>query len=138
MTPEEINLVQSSFRKVAPIADEAAQSFYGKLFELDPDTEDLFTGDMKEQGRKLMKTLKLCVKGLDDLPSIVGAVQELGERHVDYGVQEKDYDTVGQALIYMLGECIGPEEFTPEVKGAWLQTYYLLAATMKDAAAKIS
>ena len=35
-------------------SDEAAAVFYNRLFELDPDLEDLFTGDMKEQGRKLM------------------------------------------------------------------------------------
>ena len=37
MTNEQIKLVQDSFRQVAPIAETAAQLFYARLFELDPD-----------------------------------------------------------------------------------------------------
>ena len=33
MTPEQIQLVRSSFAKVAPIADKAAELFYGRLQE---------------------------------------------------------------------------------------------------------
>ena len=36
MTPEQINLVQQSFAKVAPISEQAAVLFYDRLFELDP------------------------------------------------------------------------------------------------------
>ena len=57
MTPQQIDLVQSSFAKVAPIADAAAALFYGRLFELAPGVKPLFRGDMTEQGRKLMMTL---------------------------------------------------------------------------------
>jgi len=53
MTPEQIAIVQTTFRSVAPISDTAAQLFYGKLFELDPTLKPLFRGDMHEQGRKL-------------------------------------------------------------------------------------
>jgi hypothetical protein len=36
MTTTQTELVQASFAKVLPIADEAAALFYGRLFELDP------------------------------------------------------------------------------------------------------
>ena len=32
MSPEEIKLVQSTFQKVAPIAEDAAAMFYARLF----------------------------------------------------------------------------------------------------------
>ena len=57
MTPEQIALVQQSFAKVAPISEQAAALFYGRLFEIAPEVKPLFRGDMKEQGRKLMATL---------------------------------------------------------------------------------
>ncbi len=56
MTPEQVDLVQSSFAKVAPIADAAAGLFYNRLFEIAPQTKLLFHSDMAEQGRKLMTT----------------------------------------------------------------------------------
>lgn len=132
LTPEQITLVQESWAKVVPISETAAELFYGKLFELDPELKPLFKGDMKEQGRKLMAMINTAINGLTDLEAIVPAVQQLGERHVDYGVKAKDYDTVGAALIWTLGQGLG-DAFTDGVKEAWVGVYTLVATTMKDA-----
>lgn len=133
MTPHQIMLVQTSFEKVAPIADTAAELFYRRLFETDPTASKLFKGDMKQQGRKLMQMIGVAVKGLDKLDTIVPAVQSLGKRHVGYGVTEAQYDTVGAALLWTLSQGLGAA-FTPEVKEAWTAAYSLLATTMKQAA----
>ncbi len=85
-----------------PIADAAATLFYGRLFDLDPKLETLFKGDMVEQGRKLMQMLGVAVNSLDRLEQVLPAVNALGARHARYGVREKDYDTVGRALIWTL------------------------------------
>ncbi len=42
--------------KVAPISEQAAALFYGRLFEIAPEVKPLFRGDMKGQGLKLMET----------------------------------------------------------------------------------
>ena len=136
MTPTQIELVQSSWKKVTPIADTAAELFYNKLFHLDPALKPLFKGDMKAQGRKLMGMISTAVNGLTNLPAIVPAVQDLGRRHVKYGVRDKDYDTVATALVWTLGQGLG-ESFTPDVKDAWVSAYGVLAKTMKDAAATV-
>jgi hemoglobin-like flavoprotein len=120
-----------------PISDTAAELFYGKLFELDPEVRSMFKGDMKEQGRKLMTMLNTAVNSLDNVEAIVPAVQEMGKRHVAYGVKENDYDTVGEALIWTLHKGLG-DAFTPEVKEAWLETYNLVATTMKDAPREVT
>ncbi len=135
MTPIQIELVKSSWAKVAPIADDAAALFYGRLFELDPELKSLFKSDMKEQGRKLMAMLNTAVNSLDKVETIVPAVQDMGRRHVDYGVKDQDYDTVGAALLWTLEQGLG-EGFTEEVKAAWVDTYTLVATTMKAAAAQ--
>lgn len=134
MTPEQKFIVQASFAKVVPIAEQAAQIFYGRLFELDPSLKPLFKGDMKEQGRKLMTMIRTAVAGLDKLDTLVPAVQELGRRHVGYGVQDRHYDTVGAALLWTLEKGLA-EGFTPRVKEAWTVVYGVLATTMKNAAA---
>ena len=135
MTPEKIELVKSSWAKVAPISEQAAELFYGKLFELNPEFKSLFKSDMKEQGRKLMAMLNTAVNSLDKLETIVPAVQDMGRRHVTYGVKEEDYDTVGEALLWTLEQGLG-EGFSAEVKQAWTDTYTLVATTMKSAAAE--
>lgn len=130
-----IELVQSSFKKVVPIAPTAAELFYGKLFELDPSLQSLFKGDMQEQGAKLMKMIGIAVNGLSNLDAIVPAVQDLGKRHVGYGVEDAHYDTVGAALIWTLEQGLG-DDFTEPTKQAWIETYTLLATVMKTAASE--
>lgn len=133
MTPEQITLVQSSWEKVKPISDQAAELFYGRLFELDPSLKPLFSGDMKEQGKKLMATLNLAVSSLTRLETILPAVQDLGRRHVQYGVPDESYQTVGAALLWTLDQGLG-EAFTDDVKEAWTETYVTLSTVMLDAA----
>ena len=133
MTPEKIALVRGSWQQVLPIKETAAALFYGQLFELDPSLRGMFKGDMVEQGRKLMAIINTAVNSLDNLAPILGAVEEMGRRHVAYGVTEAHYDTVGSALIWTLEKGLG-EQFTPAVKDAWVETYTTLASTMKQAA----
>lgn len=137
MTPKTIELVQTSWEKCVPIADQAAALFYGRLFELDPSLKLLFKTDIKEQGKKLMTMITVAVRGLGDLSKLVPAVQDLGRRHVAYGVTDAHYDTVGAALIWTLEKGLGAS-FTAEVKEAWIEVYTVLATTMKDAAKSVS
>jgi len=134
MAPEHVRLVQSTWVKVLPIKDTAAQLFYERLFEMDPSLRALFRGDMREQGEKLMQLIDASVNGLSHLERIVTAIQELGRRHVDYGVKDHHYDTVGAALLWTLDKSLG-KEFTREARNAWATVYGILATTMQEAAA---
>jgi len=136
MTPAQVKLVQDSWKKVLPIADTAAEMFYSKLFAMDPAVKPLFKGDMKAQGRKLTGMLSTAVNGLTRLETIVPAAQDLGRKHVKYGVKDAHYDTVGAALLWTLEQGLG-DAFTAEVKTAWASAYGILAKTMKDAAAAV-
>jgi hemoglobin-like flavoprotein len=133
MTPMQIQLVQKTWKLVTPISEQAAELFYGRLFQLDPSLRTLFKSDMKEQGKKLMQMISVAVNGLPKLDTIVPAVEDLGRRHLDYDVTEEMYDTVGEALLWTLEQGLG-EAFTPEVKQAWAETYGALADVMKSAA----
>ena len=129
MTPDQIDLVQSSFAKVVPIADVAAQLFYGRLFEIAPEVKPLFRNDMREQGRKLMSTLGVVVAGLRDLDAIAPAAKALAVKHVGYGVEAAHYKPVGEALIWTLQKGLG-EDFSAEVRTAWLSAYGVLSGVM--------
>ena len=126
-------IVKESFRKVIPIADQAAILFYARLFELDPSLRPLFRGDMVEQGKKLMSMIGMTVGMLHRLDMVVPHLKELGVRHSGYGVTEQHYATVGTALLWTLEKGLGPE-FTPDVREAWTSAYSLIANTMIGAA----
>ena len=134
MTPSDVTSIRSSWAAVVPIADTAASLFYARLFELDSVIERLFRRtDMDAQRKNLMQTLTVVVKSLDTLDQIVPAVQALGRRHAGYGVRELHYATVGEALLWTLGQGLG-EAFTPDVRTAWTEAYTTLATVMIEAA----
>jgi hemoglobin-like flavoprotein len=134
MTNRQITLVQESFEHVRPISEVAAELFYTRLFEIAPEVRPMFKGDMKEQGRKLMTMLNVVVKGLSAPEKIIPAAQQLGVRHVDYGVRDEHYPIVAEALLWTLEQGL-KEAWTPEVKEAWVAAYTLLAGVMTQAAA---
>jgi hemoglobin-like flavoprotein len=130
----DIPLVQRTWEMVLPIADDAAQLFYGKLFELDPSLRRMFSStDMAEQRKKLMQIITVAVRGLDRLGELVPAIEAMGRRHGGYGVTNAHYDTVGEALLWTLEQGLG-DEFTPEANDAWALTYATLAGVMQNAA----
>lgn len=133
ITDQQKDLVQSTWKDVAPISEKAASLFYGKLFELDPSLRPMFKGDIAEQGRKLMVMLGTAVRGLDDLGELTPAVAALGKRHVGYGVENSHYDTVGAALLWTLEQGLG-DKFTDQVREAWTVVYTTLATVMQQAA----
>ncbi|HEX3140689.1 MAG TPA: globin family protein [Rhizobacter sp.] len=126
-------LVKDSFDLVEPIAPQAAELFYANLFALDPSLQSLFKSDMVAQGEKLMKMIGVAVSLLDQPQTLIPALQSLGRRHVDYGVRDEHYDTVGTALLSTLQQGTGVA-FTPEVREAWIEVYGVVASTMKEAA----
>ena len=134
MTPEQVSLVKKSWQKVVPIAEQAAKLFYNRLFELDPSARPIFKTDLKEQGRKLTTTINTVVVGLGKIESLVPAVENLGRRHVGYGVRDEHYDTVGKALLWTLATGLG-DDFSADTEEAWTEAYTLIAAVMMQAAA---
>ena len=134
MTPEQVDLVQRSWRSVLPVGGTAAELFYGKLFSLDPSIQHLFKDDMREQGRNLTAMISVAVGALSKPQRITLAVQQLGRRHAGYGVEQRHYELVGAALLWMLDQVLG-EAFTPQVREAWSEVYTLLSNTMQDACA---
>jgi hemoglobin-like flavoprotein len=129
MTSEQVNLVQTSFSKVAPIADQAAVIFYDRLFEVAPQVRAMFPDDMTEQRKKLMATLAVVVNGLSNLDSILPAASALAVRHVSYGAKPEHYPVVGGALLWTLEKGLG-EAWTSDVASAWKAAYGTLSAFM--------
>lgn len=133
MTPEQRTLVQTSYQRLVPLADTAAQLFYSRLFELDPSLRALFKVDFQDQVAKFVDMIRLVVAELN-YPERVGAtLRELGVRHTGYGVADEHYDTVGQSLVWAIEKALG-KEAGPEVKEAWTEFYHLVGTTMKSGA----
>lgn len=135
MTPKQIELLETTWRSVATLGAAAPQLFYDRLFETDPTTKPLFAGmDMDAQGAKLLDALGCVVESASQIDRITAFLEELGRRHVAYGVEDHHYDSVGAALLWTLEQGLGVA-FTDEVREAWAAAYTHVAGTMRNAAA---
>ena len=132
MTPEQIALVQGSFKSIVPIAAKAADLFYARLFEIAPEVRPLFPADLSGQKVKLVAMLATAVNNLHQLDVVLPAIRELGQRHQGYGVTAAHYAPVGAALLWTLEQGLG-SAFAPEVKAAWGEAYSVLAGAMQSA-----
>lgn len=133
MTPAQITHIRRSFTLVEPIAQQAAALFYDNLFTADPQLRRLFQGNMAQQGARLMNMIATAVDLLEQPDALIPALRKLGARHVNYGVRDEHYATVGAALLKTLKQGLG-EAYTDDVHAAWVALYGVVSETMMDAA----
>ncbi len=87
-----IELLEQSFEKIKPRADEFAASFYEHLFTEHPEMKPLFaTTDMAKQEKKLLNALVLVVENLRNPEALEPVLNALGARHIGYGATAKNY-----------------------------------------------
>ena len=137
MNAQQIRLVRDSWSRLLHDTDSLAAVFYDRLFAIDPGLRPLFANTtIAVQERKLTQALALVVAGLDRLDALLPAIEDMGRRHVGYGVKDEHYILVGRALLWTLGHLLG-EAFTVDVCDAWTTAYTTLAGAMRGAAARM-
>ena len=129
MTQQQKLLVRTSFGSLQNHTERIAGLMYAKLFELEPKSQVLFRGDIKEQGQKLMRMLHIAIDDIDQPELLQPKLYTLGMIHHSYGIESQQYVSFGEALIHALHMVLG-KEFTPEIEEAWRAAYRYLAATM--------
>ena len=92
----------------------------------------MFKGDLHAQQKKLLAALALVVRSLHEPEKIIGPVEKLAVKHLDYGVKPEHYTYVGNALLRTLKKGLEPK-FTPELCDA-VDAFRMLAQVMKKAA----
>ncbi|MEH2216873.1 MAG: pentapeptide repeat-containing protein [Nostoc sp.] len=125
-----VELLEQSFEKVKPRADEFAASFYNNLFQAHPEMKPLFTKtDMKKQEKKLLSSLVLVVENLRNPEALEPVLKALGARHVGYGAIPKHYGLIVEALLVTFEQYL-QQDWTTEVKKAWLDAFRAITALM--------
>ena len=131
-----VELLEQSFKLVAPKADALVERFYERLFQKYPAVKPLFKqASMADQKKKLLASLVLVIQNLRKPDKLTEALQAMGARHVDYGTLPAHYDAVGENLLAVLAEFAGPA-WTPAVKQAWTEAYSAIKTIMLQGATR--
>ena len=137
LDPEQKHRLRKTFALVERQSHVAALVFYQRLFELNPMLRPLFKTDIELQAAKLMDMLATALSLLEKPDDLNETLEDLGARHVAYGVETEHYETVGDALLAMLSAVLGTD-FTPDTRRAWTDLYQFIAATMLRGAARVA
>lgn len=135
MNKEQVEMIQSSWKVVLSYPKGSPiDIFYTKLFEVGgEEIKTLFkSSDMKVQGKRLVDMLSMAVYMVNDLGNLKPKLEELGKRHVKYGVKKDHYQYVGTALLYLL-ELALEDKWTKEMKETWLIVWGFVSNSMIDA-----
>lgn len=142
MTPAQIRLLQRSYKRIEPLSEQFGAMFYDRLFVIAPEIRPMFRTDLKAQQSKFMKVIKevveLHLRAMVSLPVTAQMSGEVtlpggfwsGKLHAAYGVRMEDFDRMKEALVWALGEVLGPE-LTPEVREAWSAAYDIVVRAMQ-------
>ncbi len=124
MTPQQADLVRTSFDGMWSIRNQLAELCYSRLFEIAPDARGLFSKDvdMERQRLKLMDMMAAIVGTLDQRDLFHSLVTHSGRQHAGFGVSPSHYAAFGEALLWSLERQLG-DGFTPELREAWGELY---------------
>jgi hemoglobin-like flavoprotein len=134
MDERQTRLIQQSWTRIESSRDAMAAAFYDRLFELDPRIRDLFAAtEMESQSTKFLAMLAELVRLAQDPDQFEEALRSSGRRHAGYGVVPSQYATVGEALLWAIERCAGPEDLDQETREAWAEAYTRMAFIMQRA-----
>jgi hemoglobin-like flavoprotein len=154
MTNEQVEIVKRTLARVIPPRPEGtsemilqryakllheankslADVMYDRLFEIDPNARELFTGDMEETKQKMMNMLQLLTRSMNRLHDTLNTMQELGCTHMKKGVKIEHYQPFLMALMYAVRQKLGDENFNEVVAEAWVAVLSRIAGIMVNAA----
>jgi hemoglobin-like flavoprotein len=94
--------------------------------------------EMAKQQKKLLNSLILVVENLRNPQALGEVLNALGARHIGYGTIPVHYPAVGEALLTTFEQYL-QQDWTPEVRQAWVDAFTAITALMlKGAAAESS
>ena len=129
----EVEVLESSFALLAPVAEEMIGQFYTRLFERYPGVIPMFENTTQaQQVTKLVAAIKLTIENLRNPDTLVGVLLAMGERHQGYGAEEGHYIAVRDTLLEVMQQYAG-DQWTEEINDAWTGALNLIADTMLSA-----
>lgn len=135
MTDAQKTLIRNHFCLLQGREEALGLMFYGRLLYIAPDLAPLFEStDIRQQGKKLFRTLGVVVSALDKLETLDAHLRELGRNHRRRGVSDAHYELVGAALLWTLEHSLMPAsafKWSYELAFAWTLAYKAVADVMK-------
>ena len=121
--------LRNSFQALVPVANEFAEKFYVRLFEIEPTLRAMFPTDMTAQRGKLLAMLAWIITNLENSAELKGGLTELGNRHKSYNARPEHYPIVAGVMIGTMAEMAG-DVWDEQIESDWRTALERMAAIM--------
>ena len=141
LSPQSRAVVEATASVVAEHAEQITARFYPSMFEAHPEllqTFNLGNQATGEQSRALAASVVAYAVSLIDrqAPSFDHVMRRIAYKHVSLGIRPEQYTIVAQHLLGAVADVLG-DAVTPEVVAAWTEVYWLFAAQLIAAEARL-
>ena len=129
-----IEIVKSTVPALKEHGLTITKTFYKNMFEKNPEVKVLFNMEnqkSEKQPKALAMTVLAAAQNIDNLETLMPAVQKIAEVHCDCLVKEEHYPIVGKHLLGAIKEVLG-ENATDEILDAWKKAYGVIAQIFID------
>ena len=129
-----IEIVKSTVPALKEHGLTITKTFYKNMFEKNPEVKVLFNMEnqkSEKQPKALAMTVLAAAQNIDNLETLMPAVQKIAEVHCDCLVKEEHYPIVGKHLLGPIKEVLG-ENATDEILDAWKKAYGVIAQIFID------
>lgn len=134
MTDINSEKLQTFFSRIEDEQHSFTGRFYARLFELNPNIEQLFKSvGMEMQGKMVIQALGIGIKNHENEEDFAAVFRSLGRRHGLYGVKPEFYTSIGQAFINTCKASFG-SEFDNELESDFQNLFSKIATQMLEGA----
>ncbi|CAM9943897.1 unnamed protein product [Ectocarpus sp. 4 AP-2014] len=110
---------QGSFRGASTSLVALYDTFFARLFLLEPSMRSMFGDNMIRQSKFLVGLVNVIVKMEDMLKQGLSPLYSFADRSVAMGARPEHYEVIAEVLPIALEACAGEGVWTPDVAGAW-------------------
>jgi hemoglobin-like flavoprotein len=136
ITPQDVVLLQESFRSIRRQSGPASDRFFRELFSYDASLKQLFVPDRWRREEVLMEALGGMVNNFNAESGVGPHLIALAREHPAYGLSNYHHLYFGAALFSMLEMVLGSR--FKVVYGAWFKLFQLLVGEVKAQAGSVA
>ncbi|MEO1622250.1 MAG: adenylate/guanylate cyclase domain-containing protein, partial [Cyanobacteria bacterium J06632_3] len=130
---QQVEQVQASYQELLTTGEVWANHFFDRLLALAPNCQTCLPGDATARNAQASNILQTLVKGLSHLDLLLPTLQDWGRQVTAYDIGERDFDAIGEALIWSLERSLFTS-LSPDVKQSWVSMETLLSGVIREAA----
>ena len=129
LDPHKLEIVKSTLPIVLEHGEAITKRFYQRLFEKHPELQNVFNMTHQKTGHQpkaLANAVYAAAANIEDMSSIMPALERIGQKHRSMQIKPEQYPIVGENLLGAIKEILG-EAATPEIIDAWADAYGVIS-----------